>query len=73
MKEKLKAEFLPSHYLQDNYTKLHNLRQESKSVEEYSCELERLVMTCDIWESEDQTMVRYLGCLNESIRNVVEV
>jgi len=29
-KEKLKAKFLPLHYLQDNYTKLHNLRQEPK-------------------------------------------
>jgi len=26
MKEKLKAKFLPPHYLQDNYTKLYNLR-----------------------------------------------
>ena len=50
---KLKAKFLPFHYLQDKYTKLHNLRQESKSVEEYTREFERLVMTCDIRESED--------------------
>ena len=60
MKEKLKAKFPPSHYLQDNYTKLHNIRQESKSVEEYTCEFERLVMTCDIRESENQMVVRYL-------------
>jgi len=36
MKEKFEAKFLPSHYLQGNYTTLHNLRQESKSVEEYT-------------------------------------
>jgi len=30
-------------------------------------------MTCDLRESEDQTIVRYLGGLNESIRNVVEL
>lgn len=73
MKEKLKAKFLPPHYLQDNYTKLYNLRQETKSVEEYTREFEKLVMTCDIREDETQTMVRYLGGLNESIRNVVEL
>ena len=26
MKEKLKAKFLPDHYLQDNFLKLHNLK-----------------------------------------------
>ena len=30
-------------------------------------------MTCDLWDSEDQTIVRYLGGSNESIQNVVEL
>jgi len=72
-KKKLKAKFLPPHNLQDNNTKLHDLRQESKRAEEYTHEFEKLVMTCDIRESEDKTMVRYLGGLNEYIRNVVEL
>jgi len=42
-------------------------------VEEYTRDFERLLMTCDLQESEDQTIVRYLGGLNESIRNVVEL
>jgi len=73
MKEKLKAKFLAPHYLQDNYTKLHNLRQESKSVEEYTREFEKLVMICNLRENEDQTIVRYLGGLNDPIRNVVKL
>ena len=52
MKEKLKAKFLPPHYLQDNYTKLYNLKQESKSVEEYTREFERLVMISDLGENK---------------------
>jgi len=36
IRDKLKAKFLPSHYLQDNYLKLHNLKQGTKSVEEYT-------------------------------------
>ena len=73
MRSKLRDKFLPPHYVQDNFTKLHNIRQDGRSVEEYTRELERLLMTCDLRESEDQTIVRYLGGLNESIRNVVEL
>ena len=40
MRDNLKAKFLPSHYLQDNYLKLHNLKQGTKSVEEYTREFE---------------------------------
>jgi len=72
MREKLRAKFLPPHYLQDNYTKIHNLRQESKSVE-YTREFERLVMICSLRENEHQTIVCYLGWLNESLRIVVEL
>jgi len=73
MKEKLKATFLAPHYLQNNFTKLHNLKQEFRRVEEYTREFERLVMICDLRESENQIVVRYLGMLNESIRNIVEL
>jgi len=51
MKEKLQAKLLPPHYLQDNYTKLHNLRQESKSIEEYIRDFEKLLMICDLREN----------------------
>ena len=48
MRDKLKDKFLPSHYLQDNYLKLHNLKQGSKSVEEYIREFEQLLLKCDL-------------------------
>jgi len=73
MRFKLKAKFLPPHYVQDNFTRLHNIRQEGRSVEEYTRDFDRLLMTCDLGESEDQTIVRYLGGLKESIQNVVEL
>ena len=34
IREKLKTKFLPDHYLQNNFLKLHNLKQGTKSVEE---------------------------------------
>jgi len=73
MRSKLKAKFLPPYYIQDNFIRLHNIRQEGRSVEEYTRDFERLLLTCDLRESEDQTIVRYLGEWNESIRNVVEL
>ena len=73
MRDKLKAKFLPSHYVQDNYFKLHHLKQGTKSVEEYTREFEQLLLKCDLREDDAQTMVRYLSGLDESIAHVVEL
>ena len=63
MKSKLKGRFLPPSYLQANYSKLHNLQQGNMSVDECIRKFEKLLIKCDIQESEDQTIVRYLGGL----------
>jgi len=43
------------------------------SVEEYTREFEQLLIKCDLKEDEEQTLVRYLGGLDERISNVVEL
>jgi len=73
MRDKLKDEFLPSHYLQDNYLKLHNLKQGTKSVEEYTREFEQLLLKCDLKEDKTQTLIRYLSGLDEHIAHVIEL
>ena len=73
MKSKLKSKFLPSHYLQDNFLKLHHLKQGSKSAKEYTREFEHLPLKCDLKEDESQTLIRYLSGLNEEIAHVVEL
>ena len=52
MKSKLKARFLPPTYVQDWYFRLHYLNQGNLSVEEYTCEFEKLVIKCDLQELE---------------------
>jgi len=73
MKAKLKSRFLPSSYIQDSYGQFHNLTQGSMSVDEYTKEFEKLLIKCDIQESEEQTIVRYLGDLDPKYLNIVEV
>jgi len=43
------------------------------SVEEYKTEFEKLLIKCDIQETEDQTIVRYLGGLDPRYSNAVEL
>ena len=73
MKSKLKGQFLPPSYLQDNHCKLHNLQWGNMSVKEYTRDFEKLLIKCDLQEGEDQTIVRYLGGLDLRYSNVVEL
>jgi len=73
MKEKMKARFLPSTYVQDQYMLFHHLNHSKMSVEEYTREFEKLMIKCDIHEPEEQTMVHFLGGLDPRIENVVEL
>ncbi|XP_057247453.1 uncharacterized protein LOC130589856 [Beta vulgaris subsp. vulgaris] len=73
MKKLLKQKFLPTYYVQENFSKFHHLNQGSKTVEEYAREFEAYIMKCDVLEDEPQTLVRFLGGLDPSIANVVEL
>jgi len=73
MKAKLKARFLPSSYIQDIYSQLHNLTQGDMSVDEYTREFEKLLIKYDIQEPEQQTIVRYLGGLEPKYSDVIEL
>jgi len=72
MRRELTRKFLP-HYYQDNFIQLHNPRQKSMSVEEYTRDFEKLMMKCDIQEKEEQTIARYLGGLNTDIAHLVQL
>jgi len=73
MKNKLKAQFLASSYIQNSYAYQHNLTQGSISVDEYTREFKKLLIKCDIQELEEQTIIRYLGGLDPKYSNVVKL
>lgn len=73
MKKELKKKFLPEHYMQDAFLKFHRLKQENRSVEEYSEEFDHLMMRCGIYEPEEQTIARYLGGLRREIFDIVDL
>jgi len=72
MRNKLKDKVLLSYYLQDNYSKLHHLKQGCESVEEYTREFE-LPLKCDLREDDSQIFVRYLSGLDEQIAYVIQL
>jgi len=41
-------------------------------VEEYKREFEKLLIRCDIQDSKDQTIVRYLGGVDPKYANVIK-
>jgi len=49
---KFKAKFLLDHYLQYNFLKLHNPKQENKTIEEHTREFEQLLLKRDLWEDD---------------------
>jgi len=73
MKSKIKAKFLPPFYLQDNYAQLHGLSQGTIYVEEYTWEFEKFLTKCDLQDSEDQAIVRYLSGLVPGYSHIVEL
>ncbi|XP_022019990.1 uncharacterized protein LOC110920060 [Helianthus annuus] len=75
MKKLLKTKFMPPYYLQESFSKLHFIKQGSRTVKEYSQEFEHLLMKYNLSEDDPQTLtlVRYLGGLESSISNVVEL
>ncbi|VFQ89801.1 unnamed protein product [Cuscuta campestris] len=73
MRALMKKKFLPEQYVKDNFAHLQQLRQGTRTVEDYTREFEELLMRCDLQEDDSQTLVRYLFGLNTQIANVVEL
>jgi hypothetical protein len=65
------ARFVPSYYARDLLHKLQQLRQGTRSVEEYYQELQMGMLCCNLVEGEEPALARFLGGLNREIQDIL--
>src|SRR3954463_16189951 len=71
MKNVMYARFVPEHYCQDLFDNLQNLKQGTKTIEEFYMEMDMTMMRADVKELKEQTIARFLDGLNRPILKIV--
>jgi hypothetical protein len=67
LKRVMRVRFVPSYYACDLLHKLQQLRQGTKSVEEYYQELHMGMLRCNLVEGKEPALARFLRGLNQEI------
>lgn len=62
---------MPTHCILDLFNKLQDLKQRTRSIEEYYKEIDIAMIWANVKEDQEQTMERYLNGLNYPIKNNV--
>ncbi|CAO2837812.1 unnamed protein product [Amaranthus hypochondriacus] len=68
LKKKLRRKYVPSNYTQQLSMKWNTLTQGNKTVAQYIQEWEKLYVLCDVNDSEDMRVGKFLGGLREDLR-----
>ena len=55
------------------YQQLHNLRQGTQSIDEYTREFYQLVTRVDLADSEDQLVSRYIGGMRQQFQDTLNL
>ncbi|KAL1218314.1 RNA-directed DNA polymerase-like protein [Cardamine amara subsp. amara] len=71
MKKLMRKAFLPYNYTRTLYTKLQNLRQGTKSVDDYAAEFFSLMARTVLTETEEQRVSRFIGGLRSQIQSTL--
>lgn len=69
LQKKLRQTFLPHNYDRTMYTRLQNLRQGSRTVDEYAEDFYVLLTRNDIHENESELVSRFIGRLRSQLQN----
>ncbi|KAG5235487.1 CCCH-type zinc finger family protein [Salix suchowensis] len=73
MKKKLKSHFLPFRYTQILFQRLHSLRQNARTVDEYTEEFYQLIARNNLSETEEQLVARYMGGLRQPLQDALSL
>ncbi|XP_076931934.1 uncharacterized protein LOC143597275 [Bidens hawaiensis] len=73
MRKCLRDTFLPHNFQRLMYQRLQNLKQGSKSVDDYTTEFYHLIARNDIQETDEQLVARYIGGLRVQIMDSVNL
>ena len=73
MKKHLRATFLPYNFQRIMYQKLQNLKQGSKTVDDYTTKFYQLVARNEIQETEEQLVACYIGGLRLQLQDTVNL
>ena len=73
MKKMMRATFLPYNFQSLMYQRLQNLRQGTRTVNDYADEFYQLIARNDIMETEAQLTARYIGGLRTQIQDMVNM
>ncbi|XP_013601267.1 PREDICTED: uncharacterized protein LOC106308675 [Brassica oleracea var. oleracea] len=71
LKKHMRKTFIPYNFERLLFQKFHNIRQGSRSVEDYSNEFYLMLTRVDIHDSEDQLVVRYIAGLRSQIQTML--
>ncbi|XP_024013903.1 uncharacterized protein LOC112087982 [Eutrema salsugineum] len=71
LKKHLRKAFLPHNYNRMMFTRLQNLRQGSRSVEEYAEEFSVLLTRNELHDSESQLVSRFIGGLRPQLQSAM--
>ena len=72
MKRHVHSRFVPEHYTRDLFNRLQDIKQGTKSIEEYFKEMEIAMMRANVQERQEQTMARFLHGMNNPIKRITE-
>jgi hypothetical protein len=71
LKRIMRARFVQSYYARDLLNQLQQLKQGTKSVEEYYQELQMGMLRCNLEEAVESATARFLGGINWEIQDIL--